>query len=499
MTRVIVPISGASADAVCAQARAARDARADLVELRMDTAITAGASAAALLEALPGLALPAAVTIRHADEGGSWSGPESERLALYAEADRRGAAHVDIELARWDGAWRPARAGLILSHHDFTGMGPGHEGLSALVARMHAAGAMAKIAVTARDAADLDVIRRLCLAGAGVAGGIVAVAMGEHGLASRLLAGAWGCELAFARLEGNTGSAPGQPTVRDLLDLYHLRAQGKETRVFGVIGSPVAHSLSPLIHNAALRASALDAVYVPFRVEDPVSFWRACGAWIEGLSITLPHKQALLGEMHELEELSASIKAMNTIYRGEAGEGGDGIGNAIGGNTDANAIVRCLEIAVGRLEGRKVLVLGAGGVARTAAFACKAKGAIITVANRTEGRGRDLAAEVGCEAVALERAGGCAYDVLVNGTSVGMGKPNESPWPAAWHRSGTVVFDTVYTPLETRLLREAVAAGAITVCGLDMFISQAVGQFCRWTGGEAPEHLMYRLALERLS
>ncbi len=193
------------------------------------------------------------------------------------------------------------------------------------------------------------------------------------------------------------------------------------------------------------------------------------------------------------EEQVLRIGAMNTVYRSDTGA-------AVGANTDAPAIVHCLEVAAGNLQGRHVLVLGAGGVARTAARACLDRGASVAIANRTQERAEALARELGCQCLRYDQAHAAPYDILINGTSVGMGRERaeESPWPRAAHRRGSVVFDTVYVPLETRLLRDAQAAGAATVCGLDMLIAQAVGQFERWTGLEAPEHLMYRLALEKL-
>jgi 3-dehydroquinate dehydratase/shikimate dehydrogenase len=487
MTLVVVPVVGPSPEQLLPQVERARTQGADAVELRLDRALAAGGDAAALLAAIMRMPVPVIVTIRHHSEGGGWEGPESVRLALYTEADRLGAAYIDMELAHieaWHG-WRPKRARLILSHHDFSGMGGDP---AAVVASMRQAGcAVAKIALTARDGADLAVIERLYRSRSGP---LVAIAMGEHGMPSRLLAGIWGAEFTFARLEGDPGSAPGQPTVRELL-AYKERWHGPETRIFGVIGSPIAHSLSPLIHNAAFAHHDIDAIYVPFRVEDAVAFWRACGSWMEGCSITLPHKQALLDEVDCCEHQVDALSAMNTIYRSETG-------GSVGANTDAGSIVRCLEVEVGTLTGRRVLVLGAGGVSRTAAFACAARGALVTITNRTAERARELARELSCPHVPWEQAPASDYQILINGTSVGMGKPDESPWPTAAHRRGSVVFDTVYTPLETRLLRDAGAAGATTVCGLDMFIRQATAQFERWTHLPAPDHLMYRLALERL-
>ena len=492
MTSIVVPISAATAAEIVTLARHAQAAGADLVEVRLDTCAKLGAPLAEVTALLGKLALPTIATARHASEGGDWPGRDDERLALYLEAQRAGAAYLDIELAQWPlfaalGVGRSAiTAKLILSYHDFDGIG---NDLPGRIAAMRAAGAdVAKVAVRPADAADLAVLRELHQAGGGP---LVAIAMGEHGLPSRLLAGVWGAAFTFARLVNDGGSAPGQPTVDELLRLYRLKSQGPNTKIFGVIGSPVAHSLSPLIHNAAFAHHGLDAVYVPFRVEDAPAFWRACGEWIDGLSITIPHKQALLGLMHGIEDLAARIGAMNTVYR-------DRDLMPVGANTDALAVIRCLEVQLGTLSGRRVLLLGAGGVSRAIAVAVQERGAQVVIANRTLDRAQELVAEIGGEAVTVEGAYDRPYDVLVNGTAAGMGKPDETPWPAERHRRDSVVFDTVYHPLETRLLKDAQLAGARTVCGLDMLISQALGQYQRWTGLEAPEHLMYRAALDRL-
>lgn len=488
MVQVAVPIAAASVEEVLLASRKAQESGADLVEVRLDTCATLGAPVAEVVAAIPRLALPVIATARHGDEQGSWRGSEQDRHDLLAAADAAGAAYVDVELAHAGRLrQRVSRAKLILSFHDFEGMGGD---LAARVAAMRAAGCdVAKVAVQAGDAADLAVIRDLHQRSAGAP--LVALAMGEHGLPSRLLAGVWGAHLTFARNDGDAGSAPGQPTVRELVGLYRLRQQRPATRILGIIGSPVGHSLSPLIHNTALAHHHIDAVYVPFRCEDAVAFWDSCGEWLAGLSVTIPHKQALIGRMSGIEDLVARVGAMNTVYRNRDGQ-------VLGANTDVLAVVACLEGAMGSLAGRRVLVLGAGGVARAIAFAAKDRGAQVAIANRSMDKAAALAEEVGATALAVEQAVGLPFDALVNGTAVGMGEPEISPWPAHAHRAGTVVFDTVYHPLETRLLRDAQQAGARTICGLDMLIGQALGQFRRWTGVDAPEPLMMRTALDRI-
>ncbi len=493
MVEIVVPVAAADAVGIAAQAQQAAAEGADLVEIRLDRCARIArehGGLQAIIARISALALPAIVTIRHQSEGGDWDGDEAERAMLYAAADQAGAAWIDCEVAQRAAVLplKPKRAKLILSHHDFAGMGGD---LVAVIARMRAAGAdLAKVAVTATDASDLATIEALYHRNDGP---LVAIAMGEHGLPSRLLAGAWGARLTFARLEDSVGSAPGQPTVRELVSRYRVREQGANTRIFGVIGNPIAHSLSPLIHNAAFAHHGIDAVYVPFLVGDATCFWATCGGWIDGLSITLPHKHALLDAVDELEPIAKRIGAINTIHRNDAHR-------AIGSNTDASAAIACLEHQAGSLAGRRVTMLGAGGVSRAIAFALVERGARLTIANRGIDRARELATEVGADAVELDSAPDVAYDALINGTAVGMNPHvHESPWPAAKHRAGTVVFDTVYTPLETLLLREAQMAGATTICGLSMFIRQALGQYRRWTGLDAPEALMYRLALERLA
>ncbi|HAT09234.1 MAG TPA: hypothetical protein DCS97_01245 [Planctomycetes bacterium] len=485
MTQVVVPLSNPEPRFLIERSQAARQAGADLVEVRLDLCLQEGASLSAVLEAIPALALPAIVTLRHAHERGAWDGDEAERLAIYERADAAGAAWIDRELVFHAARpWRPKRAKLILSYHDFTGPGVDLPGKIAAMRACHAD--LAKVAVMPLDASDLDAVRRLHDGQEAVA----AMAMGEHGLPSRLLAGVWGSALVFARLPGDAGSAPGQPTTADLLEMCRLRQQSPATAVYGVIGSPIAHSLSPLIHNLAFAHHGLDAVYVPFRVEDAPGFWTACGGWIQGLSITIPHKHALQVQMDDLEPLCDLVGAMNTIYRRAGG--------TVGTNTDADAIRRCGERAVGPLPGRRALVLGAGGAGRAAVFALRAAGAEVAIANRTQARADELAREVGCRAVAWDSLAAERFDLLVNMTSVGLKAPADTPWPHAFP-SGAGVFDSVYNPLRTRLIHEAEAAGCRAVVGLDMFIDQAVAQFRHWTGLEAPAEAMRAACLARLS
>ena len=441
--------------------------------------------------------LPCLVTNRAPQEGGDFLGEEHERFDWLRRADAAGAAYIDVEYAQFEAFGRkPQRAKLILSHHDFRGMGGD---LNRIIAGMYRAGAdIAKVAVTPHLLPTSNTIADLGEQWGRFSDhwldkehkGLIAIAMGEIGLASRVLAGAWGLDGTFGIISGGTESAPGQPTIHELRERFRVHQQGEETRIFGIIGNPVGHSLSPVIHNAAFNECRIDAVYVPFLVEDPASFWWSCGDWIDGFSVTIPHKSSVIGLVDEIEDLAQDIGAINTIYRNEAER-------VIGANTDAPATVNCVQLQASTVAGKIVLLLGAGGVGRAVAFAMKQAGADVIIANRTVETAHKLANEVGCSACSLSEALDLEYDILVNGTSIGMGT-DESPWPADRHRPESVVFDTVYTPLETRLLQDAAEHQCQCVCGLNMLIDQALGQFERWTGRVAPVQLMQRMALEHL-
>lgn len=472
MTLVAVPIAAASPDGLIPLAQAAQAQGADLVEVRLDTCQSLGADPLACARVSGALALPVLATARHRCENGTWQGDEAARGQVLAAAAAAGATYVDVELARWSEVSPhlgplPGGCRLILSYHDFTGLG---DNLSGRIAEMRAEGALPKIAITAHDAADLDVVQRLYAEANGR--DLIAIAMGEHGAPSRQLAGAWGAFLTFARLDGDGGSAPGQPTVKELLEVFHLRRQHRGMPVYGVIGSPIAHSLSPHLHNTCFQAAGLDAIYARFRVEDAAAFWRACGGWIQGLSITIPHKSALMPLMDRLDPLARQVGVMNTVYR-------DG-GITVGGTTDATAIAACIA-AAGHGPAARVLVLGAGGVAQAAACALAGRGATVAIHNRTHARAVELAARCGGTALDADQARAWPYEVLLNGTAVGMKAPDDTPWPHP-HRTGTTVFDTVYTPRDTRLLREARATGCTVIDGVQMFARQAAEQFQLWTG-----------------
>jgi 3-dehydroquinate dehydratase/shikimate dehydrogenase len=354
---------------------------------------------------------------------------------------------------------------------------------------MFAAGAdIAKVAVTPSDAADSAPLLDLPKFFPGK--NVIAIGMGEFGLITRVapgIVGAWG---TFGRLDAQ-GSAPGQLPVAELASRYRVKTQSPATKIYAVLGDPVAHSIGPALHNAAMQAVGHDGIYLPLRMKDVVRSVTALRGNLAGCSITIPHKETALEIADSQDADVQAMGAANTfVFSG---------GRISATNTDAPAIRSVLAAAIGNLSQARVLILGAGGVARAAIGALKGHVSSITIANRTLARAEELGRHFAITAIPLDQALTTDHDILINCTSVGMGDPKNSPWPQEAHRPGRVVFDTVYVPMETRLLREAKAAGATHVSGLEMFLAQAAAQFSLWTGAQAPLSIMRSEAIKVLS
>lgn len=262
------------------------------------------------------------------------------------------------------------------------------------------------------------------------------------------------------------------------------------TKVFGILGNPVAHSLSPLMHNSAFAECGLNCAYLPFRTEDVAGAVRGIRSLdIRGASVTVPHKEAVMAELDAIDPVAAKIGSVNTIVVQEQG----GKSTLVGHNTDWIGSNRALESVMG-LQGASVVVVGAGGAARAVGFGLIEAGATITLCSRTEARGRKLADELGCPWTALAEVDTLQGDALVNATSVGM-EPNsaECPVPAGTSANYQVVMDIVYAPLQTMLLTDAERCGCKTVSGLDMLLYQGVAQFELWLERPAPVEVMRKM------
>jgi len=520
----------------------AAEAGADMVELRVDTMPWADREVGRLIESAGPVSC--IVTCRPTWEGGRSTLSDKDRTAVLFWAGHNGATYLDVELVthqRYAGAEhlittlsaadRINRPGLILSSHDFTGRPAKLTALYDELVRSPAD--VAKIVWTARTVRDnleaFELLRHRVKP-------TIALCMGEAGLISRVLAKKYGAFLTFASLEAGGGTAPGQVSIADMKRLYRWDAIKPTTKVYGVVGSPIAHSMSPAIHNAAFDAIGHDGIYVPLLVEAGYesfkafmeTFLAAEGLNLSGLSITIPHKENALRYLKEkgaqIDPLAERIGAINTIAVDWGEAAGTAAPQASGGtaatqgspqlygtSTDYAAILDSITAELGiareQLSGYRVAVIGAGGTGRTAVAALAHYGATVVVYNRSRDKADALAAEFNGKSgkvVAADLGKLCdsCCQIYINTTSIGM-SPNvdASPFdPTPPDLSAdSLVFDAVYNPAETKLLQQAKAAGAKTINGVEMFVRQAAAQFERWTGVAAPVDVMRNVVVSRLA
>jgi len=455
----------------------ARDAstRADMVELRLD-----GVEDLDVGAALAGRTRPAIVTCRPAWEGGRFDGSEERRHSILSDALDRGAEYVDVE-------WRAGFADLIardprrvvLSSHDFQRV---PEDLAARATAMRQAGARTiKIAVAAGCLSDALLLRRIA-----AEGDAVVIAMGDAGLPSRLLASRFGSRWTYA----GDAIAPGQIPAARILDEFRFRDIGPSTAIYGVVGNNVMHSLSPVMHNAAFRATGLDAVYVPLPAADFSDLLTFAEAMrIEGVSVTIPFKLDALRAAAQVDPLTRAVGAANTLHWTPRG--------LLATNTDVDGFLEPLtRVYPGSLEGVRVAVLGAGGAARAVAVALLSRGAQLTIHARRPDQAADVAAGCGATIGGWPPPAG-SWDLLVNCTPLGGATARSaSPLPDGPF-TGRMVYDLTYGPAETPLLRDAREAGCLTLDGLPMLVAQAERQFEWWTGVRPPEGVMMAAASNR--
>jgi 3-dehydroquinate dehydratase / shikimate dehydrogenase len=318
---------------------------------------------------------------------------------------------------------------------------------------------------------------------------IVAVPMGEIGLPARILALREGSALAYAPVASAT--APGQVHLGDLKELYRAHELNRATRVYGVIGNPIAHSISPLLHNTGYVAARKNAVFLPFLVEKLGEFVRAAPEFdLSGFSVTLPHKQAIFRYLEDCEPLAEKIGAVNTVTVKRNGR-------LYGSNTDHVGVRKALEGKM-HLEGSRVLVFGAGGAARAAAFALRTAGAEVCVCARRREAAEELARAAGGEAIRRGELRERTFDAILNATPVGMyPHPEISPLELR-ELNCSLVMDLIYRPFETKLLRTARAGGLRTVAGVEMFLAQGIAQWQHWMRWRAPAPAMRRAVLGAL-
>lgn len=479
-----------------AEWKAAAEAGAELVELRLDC-IRRDVD---LKRVLKERYTPIVCTIRRGSDGGLWRGHEEKRLQLLREAIVLGVDYVDVEVDVAPNIRRYGKTKRIISYHN---MQETPEELDEIVNQCEDLDPdVVKIATQAKTLADAS---RVLHCAAAAEAPLIPIAMGEIGSFTRILGAKYGAPFTYAGFNPERQFAPGMFSFRRLQRDFHYNRVNSQTEIYGVIGDPIDHSLSPLVHNAAFRQFGLNKVMVPFRVPDgrlPEFFEDLAWLGVKGCSVTIPHKEAILPLLHQREGAVDRTKSCNTVLISEEGE-------LTGLNTDYRAAMDSLEMAMGGRESedaasplfeKQVLILGAGGVARSIAFGLERRGAAVTITNRHDERAAGLAEEVNCRAVPWSSRAGVLTDVIVNCTPVGMHPDvDDSPMPpAGFTRPGMVVFDTIYHPENTMLIKLARERGAAVVTGVEMFVLQAAHQFKLYTGFDAPLELMRNLVKRRL-
>lgn len=329
----------------------------------------------------------------------------------------------------------------------------------------------------------------------------VGMCMGDIGTPSRILLARYNAPFTYATFHHERALAPGQLSFDQMVGIYRYEELNDKTELFGVIADPIAHSLSPQIHNAALQQQGINAVYVPFRVPpDTLAQFieDVPQLGIKGLSVTIPHKEAVAKHVTKVTHAAKGINAVNTLVFRD--------GEIIGCNTDCEAAMYALEQGLGAagqqpspLQNKRVLVLGAGGVSRAILYGLKMRGARSAVASRTRSRADQLADEFGAKSIDWNARHTVPADVIVNGTPIGM-HPNvdETPYNKSHLKPSMLVFDTVYNPETTLLVKEARSHGCATVTGVEMFVRQAGLQYNLFTGKEPPLEIM-RETLKRIT
>jgi 3-dehydroquinate dehydratase/shikimate dehydrogenase len=439
-------------------------------------------------------------TCRRKQFGGRFTGSLNAELEVLQKAAEAGCHIVDLEIesaeqmsrpqmAKFRAALRAAGAALLISSHDFTRTRR-PEGLAQSAQRIEAyEPEFVKVVTTARSLADnLSVLRMV--EDQSLRAHLVGIAMGEEGLISRVLSPRAGAAFTFASGADGAETAPGQVSARTLLDLYRLEQLDQATRIFAVAGNPIAHSLSPIMHLTAFRRENVNAIMLPLKVkslDDLLTVVRDLP--LDGVAVTMPLKQEVLPHLANMDPLTAKIGACNTLRTGADGK-------LYGFNTDVAGVVRPLERRI-RLKDARILVLGAGGAARAAVFGLVEQGSDVYIVNRTHEKAVALARKAKAHVLRQSALGKTRFDAIINTTPCGMtGIKQQLPIKES-ELNASLVFDMVYAPLETPLLKLAKARGLAVISGLEMFAQQGARQFEIWTGKPAPEsEMLHAVELE---
>ncbi len=477
---ICIPIVGPDMSSALHDIKVAKD-QADLLELRLD--LIKDFDLQKLLDVAEKNVI---VTFRPKREGGQSEIADEKRMDVLLEAQQKGVAFIDVE---WDSlAIFPGKdlSNVIASRHFFDGFPEDIETLWSSLCDLPSG--IAKMAVKIDDISQNAKLFSLVQKSSKPS---ILIGMGEEGLISRIAGKKFGSMLTFASIDTHKESAPGQVTIDALLHLYDYHSINAETKLYGVIGNPVEHSLSPAIHNAGFLEIDWNGLYLPLKVKDPRVFFESMKDFFDGFSITIPHKESLIEHANEVDGIVYEIGAMNTLVKLENQQW-------FGLNSDLEAAIGSIKKAFsdGDLDNKTALVLGAGGAARALIIGLIGQGVEVTIANRTIEKGEMVAEELGAKFISLDEAvlNSSEYDIILNTTSVGM-YPNveENPLEGARFQAGQVVFDAIYNPENTKLIQSARESGATVVTGKDMFVEQGAIQFENWTQCDAPRELFYKI------
>jgi 3-dehydroquinate dehydratase/shikimate dehydrogenase len=459
---------------------------ADLIELRLDCLETIPGN---LSEVVQHVARPLILTLRPTEQGGHRNLTQEERRRFWSTSAPQG------ENIWWDiegdlvQELAPNWSRVIASHHDFSNVPNDLEQIYERLA--HTPAAVIKIAVQATDILDCISVFQLLDRARSEGRELIAIAMGNAGIATRVLGPSRGSFLTYGALADENATAPGQVNAPKLRSLYHLDTIDDETMICGLVGLPVMHSVSPHIHNTAFVEARVNGVYLPLEVQDAPHFFkrmvhprtRELNWNLRGLSITAPHKQTVMECLDWIEPEAKEIGAVNTVVVEND--------RLLGYNTDAAGLIAPLLKRFASLRDARVAIIGAGGAARAAIWALKKQSANVTLVARNPTKAQPLAGmfEISCQSLSETSFNG--YDLVISATP-------QSPVTREGLSGARCVYDLVYNPVETQLLRDARAVGCETLGGLEMLVAQAGLQFELWTGKKTEASVMKHAALEGL-
>lgn len=464
---------------------------ADLIELRLD--YIKNIDEEILTELLKNKKKPSIITCRLKKEGGKFEGEEEKRFELLNRAMALGCDYLDIEYSASEKTGtellkNKKKTKIICSWHNFKET-PSIEEMEKIYRKIKKLNPdLIKIVTRANSINDNFKIFEFLKNKKD----LISFSMGIKGQISRILAPKYGSLLTYGSINSDKTTADGQITIDDLKKVYNIDMINENTGILGVIGSYAENSLSRYIHNTNFRKQHLNYIYIPFKIDPAelpefmINFRKFSFA---GAAVTIPHKIEIMKYMDKIEDIAKKIGAVNTVVNRE--------GKLAGYNTDYTGAIKALEEKIS-LENKKALVLGAGGASRAICYALKEKGLDFVIANRTLKKAESLAKELNVKFCSLQDINKYDYHIVINSTAAGMYPDTESSIIDKKYLKGKIVFDMVYRPMITKMLREGKEMGATIVEGYLMLLYQGIRQYKLWTGKEPDVELSKRVLFKQL-